>query len=150
MCSYYVQNAERYSFFFLLYFILLFCVFFFNWGAVDLQCCVSFRCTAVWFRYIHIYIFQIYTYFRLYSIIGYYKILNVLPCIIQWILVAYLKQNKTKTNNKQKTKKQNAGHMDSDGPKMCLRMHKTPYSSAVKFHPPAKLPIGHPRIRRCF
>ena len=31
--------------------------FIFNWSIVDLQCFVSFRCTAQWFRYIYIYIY---------------------------------------------------------------------------------------------
>ena len=32
--------------------VLLF--FFFNWSRADLQCCVSFRCTAKWFSYTYI------------------------------------------------------------------------------------------------
>ena len=41
---------------------------FFNWTIVDLQCCVSFRCTAKWFSYtyIHIYSFM-YTNIYIYS-----------------------------------------------------------------------------------
>ena len=48
---------------------------------IDLQCHVSFRCTAQWFSYIYIYIY-IYIY-RFFSLIGYYKILNIVPCAIQ-------------------------------------------------------------------
>ena len=29
-------------------------------------------------------------FFRFFSIIGYYKILNIVPCAIQWALVGYL------------------------------------------------------------
>ena len=28
--------------------------FFLNWGIVDLQCCVNFCCTAIWFKYIYV------------------------------------------------------------------------------------------------
>ena len=52
-------------------------IFFFNWSIVDLQCCVSFRCTAKWVSYICIF------FFRFFSTIGYYKILNMVPCAIQ-------------------------------------------------------------------
>ena len=30
-------------------------IYFFNWTIVNLQCCISFRCTVKWFRYIYIY-----------------------------------------------------------------------------------------------
>ena len=44
--------------------------FFFNWGRVDLQCCVSFRCTAKWFQlYIYMYIYISISYFSRYFII---------------------------------------------------------------------------------
>jgi len=49
-----------------------------NWTRVGLQQCVSFRCTAEWFS-IHISI----NVFRFFSIIGYYKILTIVPCVIQ-------------------------------------------------------------------
>ena len=55
----------------------IFC--FFYWTIVDLQYCVSFRCIAKWFRYIYV---CVYIYFRFFSIIGYYKILNIIPCAI--------------------------------------------------------------------
>ena len=50
------------------YFIL-----FFNWSIVDVQCCVSFRCTAKWFSYIyiHIFLFQILFHYRLLQDIEY-------------------------------------------------------------------------------
>ena len=50
--------------------------FFFNWSIVGLQCRVSFRCTAKWFSYTYI------LFFRFFSIIGYYKILNIVPSAI--------------------------------------------------------------------
>ena len=39
-------------------------LFIFNWSIVDLQCYVTFRCTAQWFSftYIYIYIYKIYIY----------------------------------------------------------------------------------------
>ena len=46
-----------------------------NWSIVDIQCCGSFRCIAKWFRIIF--------FFRFYSIIGYYKILNIVSYAIQ-------------------------------------------------------------------
>ena len=44
----------------------LFLFFKFYWSIVNLQCRVSFRCTAQWFNYT-------------FSLIGYYKILNSVP-----------------------------------------------------------------------
>ena len=47
-------------------------IYFFSnlyWGIIDLQCWVSFRCTVKWF-------------FQFFSIIGYYKILSIVPCAI--------------------------------------------------------------------
>ena len=66
--------------------------FVFHWSILDLQRCVSFRCTAQWFSYIYMYTdTHIYVYFRFFSIIGYYKILSIVPCAIQWsLLVIYL------------------------------------------------------------
>ena len=46
---------------------------FFNGSIVDLQYCISFRYIAKQFSYIY--------FFRLYSIIGYYKKLNMVPCL---------------------------------------------------------------------
>ena len=58
---------------------------FFYWNISDLQC-VSFRHTAKWFSYIHTHInIHIYVYiysFSEFSIIVYYKILNLFPCAI--------------------------------------------------------------------
>ena len=56
---------------------------FFNWSIVNLQCCVSFRCTAKWFSYTYIYIY----FFRLFSLIGYYKISSIVPC---WLSILYI------------------------------------------------------------
>ena len=55
-------------------------VFIFNWSIVDLQC---FKCTAKWFSfyiYRHTYICF---FFRFFSFIGYYKILNTVLCATQ-------------------------------------------------------------------
>ena len=43
---------------------------------VDLQCCVNFKCTAKWFIYVHTYIIYIFWFF---SLVGYYKILSIVP-----------------------------------------------------------------------
>ena len=40
--------------------------------------------------YIYIYIYAYIFFFRFFSIIGYYKILNIVPCAIQQVLVVYL------------------------------------------------------------
>ena len=51
--------------------------FFIYWSVVDLPCYVSFMCMAKWFSFIYTF------FFRFLSIIGYYKILNVVSCAIQ-------------------------------------------------------------------
>lgn len=47
---------------------------------VDIQYCVSFKCTQKWFSYVCVYIYIYYVYidifFRMFSLIGYYKILS--------------------------------------------------------------------------
>ena len=55
---------------------------FLNWSIVDLQYCVGFRCTAKWFSFT--YFIQIIFHYKL------IKILNIIPCVIQQILAAYL------------------------------------------------------------
>ena len=44
----------------------------------------NFKCTAHWPRYIYIFCF------RFFSLIGYYKILSRVSCVIQWVLVGYI------------------------------------------------------------
>ena len=57
--------------------LFIFLIFnFFNWSIVDLQYCVSFRCTAKWFSYIYIY-FQIIFHYRLFQNIKYSSLLLV-------------------------------------------------------------------------
>ena len=66
---------------------------FLNWSIVDLQWCVSFRCTSKvtqFYIYIYVYILlqiqlyiHIYTLSRFFSIIGCYEIFNIVPCAIQ-------------------------------------------------------------------
>ena len=53
--------------------------FFLNWNLIDLLHWVSFRCSIV-----------IQYFCSIYSIIGYYKIIVIIPCVIQYILAAYL------------------------------------------------------------
>ena len=50
---------------------------FFHWGTTELQC-VSFRYTSKWFSVCLCILF-----FQFFSIIGYYKILIIVPCVIQ-------------------------------------------------------------------
>ena len=45
-----------------------------TWTVVALQCCVSFRCRVRWFIYVCVLCF------RFFSIIGYYKKVNIVPC----------------------------------------------------------------------
>ena len=56
--------------------------FLYNWSIVDLQYYVSFRCTAKWFCYTYVCIY-LYSFFRFFSIIVYYKILTIVPCAVQ-------------------------------------------------------------------
>ena len=41
-------------------------------------------------KVIQLYIYMYSFFFRVFSIIGYYKILNVIPYATQWVLVGYL------------------------------------------------------------
>ena len=90
--SLYCNTKERIVFF------LFFCFFFF-WNILDLQCHVGFRCIAQCFRYIYIYIYvclcvcvyncmhtHIYIICRFFSLIGYYKVMSIVPFAIQWVL----------------------------------------------------------------
>ena len=57
----------------------------FDWSLVDLQYCVSFRCTAKWISY------TLYPFFlRFFSLTGRYRILSRVFCVIQQVLVSYL------------------------------------------------------------
>ena len=47
---------------------------------LDLQCYISFRCIAKLFSYTHTHVSIL---FRFFSYIGYYKILNIVPCVTQ-------------------------------------------------------------------
>ena len=49
---------------------------------VDLQCCISIRCVAKQFSYILIHIIHVF-FLRFFSIVGSYKILNIVSCAIQ-------------------------------------------------------------------
>ena len=59
--------------------------FFKSWSTADLQCCVNFCYTAKWFGYTYTNIFFIF-----FSIMIYYRILNIVPCATQQGLVVYL------------------------------------------------------------
>ena len=61
------------------------------WSIVDLQCCVSFRCTAKRISYVYVIYIYVYTLlFRFFTYIGYYTVLSGFPCAIQQVLVIYL------------------------------------------------------------
>ena len=62
-CAWMFWNLTSSSFFFSFFYI------------VELQYCVSSKYRAKWFDYTY--------FFRLFSIIGYYKILDIIPCAIQ-------------------------------------------------------------------
>ena len=49
---------------------------------VDSQCCVSIGCVAKQFSHVLIYIIHVF-FLRFFSMIGYYQILNIVPCSIQ-------------------------------------------------------------------
>ena len=79
---------------------------FFNWSTVDLLCHVSFWCTTQYtYMYICMYVYicvyntymlciniltESFPFFRFFSLIGYYKILSVVPYVIQEVLIDYL------------------------------------------------------------
>ena len=50
-------------------------IFFFHWSIINLQCCVSFWCTANWFNYTYIQLYM-YTYFFLFHILFHYSLLQ--------------------------------------------------------------------------
>ena len=60
----------------------MFVFLFFNWSRVDLQCCVSFRCTAKLISYfICIYIYSLLSFFSIsFSHIGHYRVLSGSLC----------------------------------------------------------------------
>ena len=60
---------------------------FFHWSIVDLQCCVSSRCTAKSFSYIYMYIYICF-FFRSFALIGY----HLLCCIVSpcWWSILYM------------------------------------------------------------
>ena len=62
-------------------FFVFFCllIFILYWSIVDVQRCVSLRCTAEWFSYAYIFMF----FFKFFSYLGYYKILSIVSCAIQ-------------------------------------------------------------------
>ena len=65
---------------------IFFLIYVFYWCIIDLQC---FRHTARWFNYICTYTDSTNIIFRLSPIIGYYKILTVVPTAIQLTFAAF-------------------------------------------------------------
>ena len=66
------SNWMGYLFSFIFNVIFILC-----WSIGDLQCCASFRGTAEWFSYIHLF------FFRLFSHVGYYRLLSRVLCAVQ-------------------------------------------------------------------
>ena len=68
-------------------------VFFKNscWSIVDLQCCVSFCRAAKWISYTYAYVAYIYSFSRVFSHIGHYRVLSRVPCAIygRFLLAIY-------------------------------------------------------------
>ena len=61
------------------YFNFNFLNLFLNWSIVNLQCCISFGCTAEWFRYIYVCVcVYIYIYIYIYIHIYIYILLQIL------------------------------------------------------------------------
>ena len=57
-----------------------------SWNKVDLPCCINFCCTSKWVRYTHTHTHTHIFFFMFFLIMVSYKILNIVPCAIQWIL----------------------------------------------------------------
>ena len=57
-------------------------------GVQHLQCCITFRCTAKWISYMYTYIHSFF--FRFFSHIGHYRVLNRIPSAIQHVLISCL------------------------------------------------------------
>ena len=67
----------------------LFFNYFLNWSVVNLQCYVSFRCTAKWFSYTYTYIlFQILFHYRLLQDIEYRSLCYIVgPCCLSILYI---------------------------------------------------------------
>ena len=75
MCS----GFLLFSFFYLIY-----------WNTVDLQCCVSFRCTAKWISYLYIYVYPLF--FRLFwpYVIAKYKVEFTVLCNRSLLVIYFI------------------------------------------------------------
>jgi len=85
-------NLCTYCFLFYCKIFITVCFAFFYWSIVYLVLCL--RCTAKWFSYICVCVCEsilyLYSFSDYFSILGYYKILHIIPCAIQQVLVVYL------------------------------------------------------------
>ena len=60
------------------------------WSIIDFQCCVNFCYTAKWSAiHIYMYIFAHTFFFMFFSIMIYYRMLNIVPCALQEDLVVH-------------------------------------------------------------